>query len=173
TDLLETRNGTTLHQIARERRDRPAHGLPRGRGLRGDRGEHRGGPHLRRPRPTDSGERMSISNIPPEVPEPDGAGDSYDAVENAIELKETEGKSQGRIVRERFFRHKGAMISLIVLIAIVLLAFTSIGYGALPGWWKWTPYETPATSLPGGRPTLVMPWSGSFAIGDHPFGQDE
>ncbi|MPV48779.1 MULTISPECIES: ABC transporter permease [unclassified Pseudactinotalea] len=116
---------------------------------------------------------MSISNIPPEIPEPEGAGDSYDAVENAIELKETEGKSQGRIVRERFFRHKGAMISLVVLLLIVLLAFTSIGYGPLPGWWTWTPYQTPESVLPGGRPTLVMPWSGSFAIGEHPFGQDE
>ena len=53
---------------------------------------------------------MSLSNIPPDVPEPE------DAAENAIELKETEGKSQGQIVRERFFRHKGAMISLIVLV---------------------------------------------------------
>src|SRR5699024_8355019 len=25
----------------------------------------------------------------------------------------------------------------------------------------------------GGRPTMVMPWSGGFAIGEHPFGQDE
>ena len=37
--------------------------------------------------------------------------------ENAIELKEVEGLSQGRIVLRRFFRHRGAMISLATLLS--------------------------------------------------------
>ncbi len=96
--------------------------------------------------------------------------------ENAIELKEVEGLSQGAIVRRRFFRHKGALIGLGVLIFIILLSITSVGFGPVPGWWKWTGNETGAMVNPGGRPTLTMPtWLGGtgFALGDHPFGQDE
>src|SRR5690625_430656 len=92
--------------------------------------------------------------------------------EGAIEMRETEGKSQGQIVRQRFFRHKGAMVGLGALIIVILLACTSIGIGPIPGWWQFGPNE----NLPlvnGGRPTLVMPWSGEFQVGEHPFGQDE
>ena len=53
-------------------------------------------------------------------------------VENAIELQDVAGLSQGQIVRRRFFRHKGAMVGLVVLGSIVLLAFTSVGVGAHP-----------------------------------------
>ena len=92
--------------------------------------------------------------------------------EGAIEMRETEGKSQGQIVRARFFRHKGAMVGLFALVVVVLLAYTSIGFGPVPGWWKWGPNQN-LDLVNGGRPTLVMPWSGSFTIGEHPFGQDE
>ena len=44
-----------------------------------------------------------------------------------LELKEVEGLSQGQIVRKRFFRHVGAVVSMVVLALIVLLAFTSVG----------------------------------------------
>ena len=47
--------------------------------------------------------------------------------EISIEQRETEGLSLGTIVRRRFFRHKAAVASLIVLFLIALLAFTSVG----------------------------------------------
>ena len=50
-----------------------------------------------------------------------------ESAENAIEMKEVEGLSQSQIVRRRFFRHKGAMVSLAVLVFIVVLAFSSVG----------------------------------------------
>ena len=100
--------------------------------------------------------------------------------ENAIELKEIEGLSQGQIVRRRFFRHKGAMISLVVLGFIVLLAFTSVGLAVgeirVAGWWQWTWSQIPDV-VNRGRPTLslIPEWLGGdgIRIGDHPFGQDE
>ncbi|SEE97219.1 ABC transporter permease [Ruania alba] len=103
--------------------------------------------------------------------------ESHEQAENAIELKAVEGKSQGKIVLERFFRHRGAIIGLVVLIMIALLAITSIGFPVfgwyVGGWWKWNAAETMALANPGGTPTLTMPWSeAGFAIGDHPFGQD-
>ena len=100
--------------------------------------------------------------------------------ENSIELKEIEGLSQGQIVRRRFFRHKGAMVSLVVLTFIVLLAFTSVGLAIgdirVPGWWQWTWTQIPEV-LNRGRPTLslIPEWLGGdgFQFGAHPFGQDE
>lgn len=96
---------------------------------------------------------------------------SGDTVENAIELQDVVGLSQGQIVRRRFFRHKGALIGLAALGGTILLAVTSVGVGPIPGWWMWTGYETGTPmSNPGGAPTLsVFP----PAWGDHPFGQDE
>lgn len=100
-------------------------------------------------------------------------GGSGDRAENAIELKEVEGLSQGRIVFRRFVRHKGAMISLAILFLVIVLAFSSIGVDALfihtTGWWKYN-----YTELSGIQnktaPTLTL-WP--FSLGDHPFGQDE
>lgn len=80
--------------------------------------------------------------------------------EQSIELKAVEGVSQGTLVRRRFFGHTAAVLAMSVLIFIILLAVTSIGFGVIPGWWKFKPNET----LPienGGAPTL-----------NHPFGQD-
>jgi peptide/nickel transport system permease protein len=95
--------------------------------------------------------------------------------EGAGEAKEVEGLSQGTIVRRKFFRHRGAMSALIVLALIALLAFSSMGLGPIPGWWKWQNYLATHTMVNGGAPTLSLPtWLGGegFALGDHPFGQD-
>jgi peptide/nickel transport system permease protein len=106
---------------------------------------------------------------------PDDASSEH--LENAIELQEVAGLSQGQIVRRRFFRHTGAMVGLVVLIAVILLSVTSVGVGPIPGWWKYTGAPDPANiTNPGGAPTLSMPtWLGGtgFAVGEHPFGQDE
>jgi ABC-type dipeptide/oligopeptide/nickel transport system permease subunit len=95
--------------------------------------------------------------------------------EQLHEQKEVAGLSQMQIVRRRFFRHRGAMISLVVLAGIVLLSVTSLGVGPVDGWWKYShtdvvppnPEEGPTMSL---RPT----WLGGAGIqfGDHPFGLD-
>ncbi len=98
-------------------------------------------------------------------------GDDSVTIENAIELKDVVGLSQGQIVRSRFFRHKGAMVGLAVLIFVVLLAFTSVGFGPVPGWWPQGGGSGKVIN-PGGAPTLSMPtWLGGS--GQHPFGQDE
>ncbi len=99
---------------------------------------------------------MSMSSTP-QTPD---AGSEH--LENEIELKEIAGLSQGQIVRGRFFRHKGAMTGLFLVVAVALLAFTSVGVGPIPGWWKYTGRTDPKGILNGGRPT-----------GEHPFGQDE
>lgn len=110
---------------------------------------------------------MSIT--PPLEPN-EGIVDPAENVENAIELKEVEGLSQGRIVLRRFLRHRGAMISAFVLAAIVLLVTTSIGWGPIPGWWQWGYRETSDIVNAGGAPTMGI--DGGLTIGNHPFGQD-
>jgi peptide/nickel transport system permease protein len=92
-------------------------------------------------------------------------------MEGAIELKATAGLSQGQIVWRRFFRHRAAMAALGVLGAVVLLAVTSVGWGPIPGWWKWDYWSTNPVVNPGGRPTLSVGWR-HLTIGQHPFGQD-
>ena len=107
--------------------------------------------------------------------EPTGGLDTTETVENAIELREVEGLSQGQIVRRRFFRHRGALGGLVTIFLIAAIAYTSIGAFGLDGWWKFDPV-TPNDVQNGGSPTLSLPtWLGGngFAIGDHPFGQDE
>ena len=93
--------------------------------------------------------------------------------EITIEQKETEGLSQGQIVRRRFFRHRAAMISIFVLAFIIILAFTSVGVDLwglrIPGWWMYSWNEIPP-KVNNGVPTLSL-WPLQF--GDHPFGQDE
>lgn len=97
--------------------------------------------------------------------------------------KETEGLSQGQIVRKRFVRHRGAMISLIVLVSLVIFVFSTlgfkifgIGYG---GWWKYKITDLPALRTDGcsiqlpGCPTLNLRPGKNFGLGDHPFGQDD
>lgn len=96
--------------------------------------------------------------------------DRDESVENAIELKDVEGLSQGRIVVRRFLRHRGAMVAAFVLTAVVLLAYTSIGVGPLPGWWKYQPNDLSPIANAGGAPTLSF--SGGLSFGEHPLGQD-
>lgn len=80
----------------------------------------------------------------------------------------TVAQSEARLVLRRFVRHKAAMTAIVVLILLVLLAFSSIGFGPIPGWWKYG-YEEVGDIVNGGKPTLSL-WP--FTLGDHPFGQD-
>jgi len=103
----------------------------------------------------------------PQLPEHQATPD-----ETSFEQKETAGLSQGQIVRRRFFRHKGALISMIVLILVIILAATSIGWGPIPHWYKWTYQDQPEVTDV--APSLaVWPFSDHWAWGLHPFGQDE
>jgi ABC-type dipeptide/oligopeptide/nickel transport system permease subunit len=116
---------------------------------------------------------MTDLNIALQGPEK-GSGHEHD--ETSIEQRETVGLSQGQIVRKRFFRHKGAVISIIVLSFVILLAFTSVGihvWGiSTSGWWIWHWRQTPPL-VNGGVPTLHLIPGPEFGIGEHPFGQDE
>jgi len=105
--------------------------------------------------------------------EPPHGPDTTERLENAIELKEVEGLSQGQIVFRRFIRHKAAMIAMIVLVLVVLLAITSIGVGPIPGWWQWDHIRKHDIAIPGGRPTMVISWAQGIRFGDFPFGQDD
>lgn len=108
----------------------------------------------------------ALSQVSPGAPVPD---------QTSLEQKETAGLSQGQIVRKRFFRHKGAMISLVVLVAVLLVATTSIGWGIIPGWYHWNYADQPDLSpnIDGGPTLMVWPFSGRFQWGLHPFGQDQ
>lgn len=114
-----------------------------------------------------------MSTIPPPIEQPGHHEPGVADIETSIEAKEIAGLSQGQIVRKRFFRHRGALIAMIVLIFIVVLAFTSVGpqFGAWKpgGWWPFT-WNVAVDIENGGAPTLSL---FPFAIGDHPFGQDE
>lgn len=86
----------------------------------------------------------------------------------------TVGKSQGRLILERFLRNWIAMASLGIFLAVIILSVTSIGAFGIPGWWKYR-YTDLATPLNGGAPTLslIPTWLGGEGIhlGEHPFGQ--
>lgn len=121
-----------------------------------------------------------MTMLPPTPPDPSGGEPSDPLVPGVsdqmdIEVAEIAGLSQGQIVRRRFFRHKGAMLSLFVLIAIVVLSATSVGWGPIPGWWQWGPNEV-VPQNPNQSPTLsIRPsWLGGdgLYLGDHPFGLD-
>lgn len=91
--------------------------------------------------------------------------------ETTLEQLDVIGLSQGQIVRKRFFRHRAAVISLTVLILVILLAVSSIGWGFIPGWWRWNYYDVVGDPS-GNRPTLaVFGWGGHlFQMGKFPFG---
>ncbi len=93
--------------------------------------------------------------------------DNEFSVEKQLDFTE-KSYSQGQLVRRRFLRHKGAMVSLFVLVAVTVVAYTSIGVGPLPGWWGKSYLET-APVVDGGAPTLSL-WPPS--LGEHPFGQE-
>lgn len=98
-------------------------------------------------------------------------GEGPELGDGSIEHKETEGLSQGAIVRRKFFRHKGAVSGLIVFGAVALFAFTAQGVGPIPGWWIHDHTSSAPITNPGGAPT----WSFSDPLspGIRPFGQDE
>lgn len=91
--------------------------------------------------------------------------------ENAIESKETEGLSQGKIVFRKFLRHKGAMFGLIVLFLVAVFAYSAQGIGPIPGWWIFNHTSSGPVVNPGGAPTWTL--QNIFSPGEHPFGQDE
>ena len=105
---------------------------------------------------------MVLQNSGPEAGQ---AGTRPDAVAPAGGPAPTAAKSQGRLVLERFLRHKGALVGMAMLLFVMLLSFTSIGVGPIPGWWKYNFSEV--MPIAEGGPTLS--WTG---LGDHPFGQD-
>ena len=65
--------------------------------------------------------------------------------ESGIENKETDGLSQRQIILKRFFKPKAAVASLITLIAIFIVVYTSLGITigfskfkfSIPGWWPY------------------------------------
>ncbi|MGC1207989.1 MAG: ABC transporter permease [Ornithinimicrobium sp.] len=116
--------------------------------------------------------REDLSPVPgqgdPGSPQYDEAAAELEySVEKQIDLEE-KSYSQGQLVRRRFFRHKGAMISLGVLVGLLVMAYSSIGIFGLPGWWGKS-YLASSSVVDGGRPTLSL-FPPSF--GEHPFGQE-
>ncbi|MGL3806638.1 ABC transporter permease [Paeniglutamicibacter sp. R2-26] len=97
-------------------------------------------------------------------------------VEDAqLARKSSHSKSQAQLIRRRFLNHKPAIIASVILVFITVVAFTSIGFAGIPGWWNQS-YLKSGTIVNGGVPTmsLVPTWLGGngIAFGDHPFGQD-
>jgi peptide/nickel transport system permease protein len=90
----------------------------------------------------------------------DAEGSKSTAIAVESDPHDDKSYSQGQLVRRRFFRHKGAMTSLVVLAVVFVVAFTSIGIGPIPGWWPHD-YSLAGTVVNGGSPS----WA-------HPFGQD-
>ncbi len=89
-----------------------------------------------------------------------------DMADEVLDSTTDKSFSQGQLVLRRFLRHRGAMISLAVFLFVVIVAFTSIGFGPIPGWWKYG-YVYTSDIVNGQRPTI-----GFFQLGEHPFGQD-
>ncbi len=102
-------------------------------------------------------------------------GSSLGSLDTAAAGLEIKARSQNELVRRRFLRHRGAMIASALLIFILVLSFTSIGVGPIPGWWKYG-YTQPSPMGPhSGAPTLnLLPWidGAGPSWGPHPFGQD-
>jgi len=110
--------------------------------------------------------------VDPQAPAPGSAPGSATAAQGLAIVART----QGQLVRRRFFRHRAAMISLTILFLVIILAYTSIGFAGIPGWWIWN-YYTPGKVVNRGAPTLSL-WptflgGSGFSIGEHPFGQDD
>ena len=112
--------------------------------------------------------------------------DSESVDESSILNKETEGLSQGQIVRKKFLQHKAAMIAVFVLSSIVIFVFSAlkqkIGPWTYPGWWKYgiedlSDLTTGCKDGLVGCPTASLrpQWLGGAGIGlgEHPFGQDD
>lgn len=80
-----------------------------------------------------------------------------------IRAQESVGKTQGQIVRKRFRQNTGAVISLAILVAVLLLAITSIGVGPIPGWWKYN--YTEMNPIVNGAAPNAQHWFGQDATG--------
>lgn len=107
-------------------------------------------------------------------------------VETSILNKETEGLSQGQIVRKRFLQHKAAMAAVFTLTSLVIFVFSTlkmkIGPWTYPGWWPYgiedlSDLTTGCSDGLVGCPTMSLrpTWLGGAGIrlGEHPFGQDD
>jgi len=105
--------------------------------------------------------------------------------ESVAEL-ETQGLSQGQIVRRKFWRHRAASIAVGVLGSLVVFVFTALDaryFGInVPGWWKFTHTDLPELNFDDcpfdspGCPTLdAIPFidGDGVTLGTHPFGQDD
>ena len=114
-----------------------------------------------------------MTNLEPPVQQPGHHAPGVTDDESSIELKDIAGLSQGQIVRKRFFRHRGALVAMFVLLFIIVLAFSSVGpqFGSFKpgGWWQFT-WNIAVAVENGGRPTMSL---FPFTFGNHPFGQDE
>lgn len=97
--------------------------------------------------------------------------DSPAEVEREFTVK---AMTQRQLVTRRFFRHRGAMIGMAVFLFTVILAFSSIGFAGIPGWWNKGYAETATVERPGGRPAMDLNLfdGDGISIGAHPFGQD-
>ncbi|MGC5170838.1 ABC transporter permease [Micromonospora sp. DT81.3] len=78
------------------------------------------------------------------------------------------GLSQGRLILRRFLQHKPALVSIVLFVLIVGFAISATGIFGIPGWWQWD-YTSLLPIQDNGKPTLTL-WP--FALGDHPFGQN-
>jgi len=109
------------------------------------------------------------------TPQTDAIYDLAEAEDAALAAKHSKPLSQGRLVMRRFVRHRAAMISAVVLVFVFLVAFTSIGFAGIPGWWDKS-YLAAGNVINGGRPTLslIPTWLGGegISLGEHPLGQD-
>lgn len=99
-----------------------------------------------------------------------------DALPQAEREFTVKAMTQRQLVVRRFLRHRGAMVGLVVFSATVLLAFTSIGFLGIPGWWSQS-YTHSGIVRDGGRMTMhLLPsflGGSGVEIGKHPFGQDD
>ena len=129
-------------------------------------------PHLL---PPDPDEVAEIDELRVDRRDPDDFVHFEPDDELTLEQREVAGLSQGQIVRRRFFRHKAAMASVVVLAFIVVIAVTSVGAGPIPGWYQWQHTDlVPPVEHEGPTLSVVPSFLGGGGIhwGDHPFGVD-
>ncbi|MDO5493664.1 MAG: ABC transporter permease [Nesterenkonia sp.] len=104
---------------------------------------------------------------------PDTDGPEGDEMTDLAEIEDAKLKkserslSQAQMVRRRFFAHKPALVSMILLISVIILAFSSLGFTGTGGWWDKTYLQT-GPVVDRGVPTILS----DGLLGEHPFGQD-
>lgn len=97
------------------------------------------------------------------------AGDGRTSASGGAEREFTvEAKSQWGLVRQRFFHHKLAVASMVVLLLVILASFVGAAL------WKYNYTETTPRTGQGGPTLDLIPFldGDGLAFGDHPFGQD-